>query len=58
MDRFAPQQNTDAVALLNEWAVGFYTELDFVNEGNNQMRMKARGMRLGPAKRACWSMVF
>jgi len=40
VDRFAPQQNTDAVALLNEWAVGFYTELDFVNEGNNQMRMK------------------
>ena len=30
--RFAPQQRTDYVALLNEWAVGFYTELDFKNE--------------------------
>ena len=30
--RFAPQQRTDYVALFNEWAVGFYTELDFVNE--------------------------
>ena len=33
IDRFAPQQRTDYVALLNEFAVGFYTELDFVNEG-------------------------
>ena len=29
IERFAPQQRTDYVALLNEWAVGFYTELDF-----------------------------
>eukprot|EP00961_Rhodomonas_salina_P259403 3505055-Rhodomonas_salina.2 len=29
VDRFAPQQRTNYVALLNEWAVGFYTELDF-----------------------------
>jgi len=27
MDRFVPKQRTDYVALLNEWAVGFYTEL-------------------------------
>mmetsp|Transcript_29199 Transcript_29199/g.49133 ORF Transcript_29199/g.49133 Transcript_29199/m.49133 type:complete len:951 (-) Transcript_29199:412-3264(-) len=40
MDRFAPQQRTNYVALLNEWAVGFYTELDFLNEGANQKRMK------------------
>lgn len=41
MERFAPQQRTDYVALLNEWAIGFYTELDFTNEGANQMRLKA-----------------
>ncbi len=40
MDRFAPQQNTDYVALLNEWAIGFYTELDFKNEAANQTRMR------------------
>lgn len=39
-DRFAPQQRTDYVALLNEWAVGFYTELDFLNEAANQMELK------------------
>ena len=39
MDRFAPQQRTNYVALLNEWAVGFYTELDFVNEAANQKRI-------------------
>lgn len=27
------------MALLNEWAVGFYTELDFCNEAQNQMRL-------------------
>jgi hypothetical protein len=37
--RFAPQQRTNYVALLNEWAVGFYTELDFVNEASNMKRM-------------------
>ena len=41
MDRFAPQQRTDYVALLNEWAIGFYTELDFKNEAANQIKMKA-----------------
>ncbi len=40
MDRFAPQQKTNYVALLNEWAVGFYTELDFLNEAANQDRLK------------------
>jgi predicted unusual protein kinase regulating ubiquinone biosynthesis (AarF/ABC1/UbiB family) len=40
IDRFAPQQRTNYVALLNEWAVGFYTELDFLNEAGNQMRLK------------------
>ena len=39
IDRFAPQQRTNYVALLNEWAVGFYTELDFVNEAANQQRI-------------------
>ena len=41
IERFAPQQRTNYVALLNEWAVGFYTELDFVNEGANMKRMAA-----------------
>ena len=40
MDRFASQQRTDYVALLNEWAVGFYTELDFLNEVANQKKLK------------------
>ena len=26
-ERFAPKQKTDYVALLNEWAIGFYTEV-------------------------------
>lgn len=38
--RFAPQQRTDYVALLNEWAIGFYTELDFSNEAANQNRLR------------------
>jgi len=41
VDRFAPQQRTDYIALLNEFAIGFYTELDFKNEGKNQMKLKA-----------------
>lgn len=40
IQRFAPQQRTDYVALLNEWAIGFYTELDFQNEANNQNRLR------------------
>lgn len=28
------------MALLNEWAVGFYTELDFLNEASNQQRLR------------------
>jgi len=40
VDRFAPQQRTNYVALLNEWAIGFYTELDFKNEAANQQRVK------------------
>ena len=38
--RFAPQQRTNYVALLNEWAIGFYTELDFANEAYNQQRLR------------------
>lgn len=41
VQRFAPQQRTNYVALLNEWAVGFYTELDFKNEAANMVRMAA-----------------
>ncbi|KAL3785093.1 LOW QUALITY PROTEIN: hypothetical protein ACHAW5_006787 [Stephanodiscus triporus] len=41
VERFAPQQRTNYVALLNEWAIGFYTELDFANEARNQMRPRA-----------------
>mmetsp|Transcript_8059 Transcript_8059/g.12834 ORF Transcript_8059/g.12834 Transcript_8059/m.12834 type:complete len:960 (-) Transcript_8059:39-2918(-) len=40
MERFAPQQRTNYVSLLNEFAVGFYTELDFLNEAANQMKLK------------------
>jgi len=40
VQRFAPQQRTDYVALLNEWAIGFYTELDFKNEASNQQRLR------------------
>lgn len=40
MERFAPKQKTDYVALLNEWATGFYTELDFENEAESQRRLK------------------
>lgn len=47
MERFAPQQKTDYVALLNEWAIGFYTELDFTNEAANQMRLKSELLENG-----------
>jgi predicted unusual protein kinase regulating ubiquinone biosynthesis (AarF/ABC1/UbiB family) len=40
VERFAPQQRTNYVALLNEWAIGFYTELDFTNEARNQRRLR------------------
>eukprot|EP00542_Grammatophora_oceanica_P017782 CAMPEP_0194040442 /NCGR_PEP_ID=MMETSP0009_2-20130614/12441_1 /TAXON_ID=210454 /ORGANISM="Grammatophora oceanica, Strain CCMP 410" /LENGTH=903 /DNA_ID=CAMNT_0038683583 /DNA_START=148 /DNA_END=2859 /DNA_ORIENTATION=+ len=40
VERFAPQQKTNYVALLNEWAIGFYTELDFNNEASNQRRLR------------------
>ena len=40
IERFGAQQRTDYVALLNEWAVGFYTELDFLNEADNQQRCR------------------
>jgi predicted unusual protein kinase regulating ubiquinone biosynthesis (AarF/ABC1/UbiB family) len=40
VERFAPQQRTNYVALLNEWSIGFYTELDFNNEAQNQRRLR------------------
>lgn len=40
VERFAPQQRTDYVALLNEWSIGFYTELDFENEARNQHKLR------------------
>jgi predicted unusual protein kinase regulating ubiquinone biosynthesis (AarF/ABC1/UbiB family) len=40
VDRFAPQQKTNYVGLLNEWAIGFYTELDFNNEAKNQQILR------------------
>ena len=40
MERLAPNQRTDYVALLNEFAVGFYTELDFRNEAVNTTTMR------------------
>merc|ERR1719174_403457 len=53
IDRFAPQQKTNYVDLLNEWAVGFYTELDFRSEIDNLNAIRdvlvegAREERLG-----------
>ena len=35
----APLQRTNYVDLLDVWAVGFYTELDFTNEARNQQRI-------------------
>ena len=40
VERFAPQQRTNYVALLNEWSIGFYTELDFANEAKNQQKLR------------------
>jgi len=40
VERFARQQRTNYVALLNEWAIGFYTELDFKNEAENQKKLR------------------
>jgi len=40
VERFAPQQKTNYVALLNEFSIGFYTELDFQNEARNQMALR------------------
>eukprot|EP00535_Pseudo-nitzschia_heimii_P005879 CAMPEP_0197176156 /NCGR_PEP_ID=MMETSP1423-20130617/2175_1 /TAXON_ID=476441 /ORGANISM="Pseudo-nitzschia heimii, Strain UNC1101" /LENGTH=906 /DNA_ID=CAMNT_0042625479 /DNA_START=161 /DNA_END=2881 /DNA_ORIENTATION=- len=40
VERFAPQQRTNYVALLNEWSIGFYTELDFNNEARNQQKLR------------------
>lgn len=38
-DRFTPNR-TDFVALMEAWGEGFYTELDFINEANNQIKFK------------------
>jgi predicted unusual protein kinase regulating ubiquinone biosynthesis (AarF/ABC1/UbiB family) len=40
VERFAPQQKTNYVDLLNEWSIGFYTELDFNNEAKNQKKLR------------------
>eukprot|EP00981_Chlorochromonas_danica_P000506 scaffold100_cov162-Ochromonas_danica.AAC.4 len=40
MERFIPQQRTNYVALLNEWSVVFYSELDFLNDAANEIRLK------------------
>lgn len=40
VERFAPQQKTNYVDLLNEWSIGFYTELDFNNEARNQQKLR------------------
>lgn len=38
-DRFT-QNKSDYVAIMETWAEGFYTELDFFNEANNQIKFK------------------
>eukprot|EP00211_Chloroparvula_japonica_P001442 CAMPEP_0119138254 /NCGR_PEP_ID=MMETSP1310-20130426/25315_1 /TAXON_ID=464262 /ORGANISM="Genus nov. species nov., Strain RCC2339" /LENGTH=564 /DNA_ID=CAMNT_0007129429 /DNA_START=1 /DNA_END=1692 /DNA_ORIENTATION=+ len=48
IDRVLPQQRTDYTALLNEWAIGFYSELDFLNEAKNQARMREELMAQVP----------
>lgn len=40
MDRLTPSQNTDYVALMSEFAIGLYTELDFSNEASNAITMR------------------
>jgi predicted unusual protein kinase regulating ubiquinone biosynthesis (AarF/ABC1/UbiB family) len=40
VERFAPQQRTNYVDLLSEWSIGFYTELDFMNEAKNQQKLR------------------
>lgn len=39
-ERFAPNQNSDMVKLLDDFAMGWYTELDFANEGRNMDKMR------------------
>jgi len=50
VERFAPQQRTNYVGLLNEWAIGFYTELDFTNEARNQERLRQIILNSGGTK--------
>jgi predicted unusual protein kinase regulating ubiquinone biosynthesis (AarF/ABC1/UbiB family) len=47
VERFAPQQRTNYVALLSEWSIGFYTELDFKNEANNQQKLRDQMIEKG-----------
>ena len=49
VERFAPQLKTNYLALLNEWAIGFYTELDFANEAKNQERLRTSLIDAGVA---------
>lgn len=35
-------RDMDYIGLFNEWAIGFYTELDFLNEAHNQIAMKTK----------------
>ncbi len=37
-----PAREMDYIGLFNEWAIGFYTELDFLNEAHNQIAMKSQ----------------
>lgn len=83
IDRFAPQQRTDYVSLLNEWAVsrplpapdrthrglelpiscmalmffqvGFYTELDFQNEGKSQVSISEQRTAASPSVTMPWT---
>ncbi|KAL7470637.1 hypothetical protein ACHAXS_010881 [Conticribra weissflogii] len=47
VERFAPQQKTNYVSLLNEWAIGFYTELDFQNEARSQQKLRDAMIKAG-----------
>lgn len=41
VESFLPDQPTDFVEMFDEFAMGWYTELDFMNEGNNMDKMRS-----------------
>ena len=54
----SPRCKHGYAALLNEWAVGFYTELDFANEAENQRRSRELIMNQEKVKGVYVPMVY